>query len=44
MTSTPVRDWFTHRVNGPVRRLGGNLLEQVPEPIRPRIRDRDRQP
>lgn len=44
MTSTPVRDWFTHRVNGPVRRLGGNLLEHVPEPIRPRIRDRDGQP
>jgi hypothetical protein len=43
-TRTPVRDWFKHRVNGPVRRFGGNLLEYVPEPIRPRIRDRDRQP
>jgi GT2 family glycosyltransferase len=44
MSTTPVLDWFNHRVNGPLRRFGGNLLEHVPEPIRPRIRDRDRQP
>jgi hypothetical protein len=35
--------WFRHRVLGPAKRLGGNLLEYVPEPIRPRIRDRDRE-
>ena len=34
---------FSHRVGGRCGRLGGNLLEHVPEPIRPRIRDRDRQ-
>jgi GT2 family glycosyltransferase len=38
-----IRAWFHHRVAGPVRRLGGNLLEYLPESIRPRIRDRDRQ-
>ena len=37
------RDWFHYWVGGPLRRFGGNLLEYVPEPIRPRIRDRDRQ-
>jgi GT2 family glycosyltransferase len=42
MTTTPLRTWFRHLVRGPVRRLGGRLLEFVPEPIRPRIRDRDR--
>ena len=42
MTTTPVRTWSKHRVRGPLRRLGGKLLDYVPEPIRPRIRDRDR--
>lgn len=37
-----LREWFRHRVLGPARRLGGNLLDHVPEPVRPRIRDRDR--
>jgi glycosyltransferase involved in cell wall biosynthesis len=32
------------RVVHPVLRLGGDLLERVPEPIRPRIRNRDRHP
>lgn len=35
--------WFHYWLGGPLRRFGGNLLEHVPEPIRPRIRDRDRQ-
>lgn len=35
-------EWLQHRVLGPARRLGGDLLEYVPEPVRPRIRDRDR--
>jgi GT2 family glycosyltransferase len=34
---------FRHRVLGPANRLGGRLLEFLPESIRPRIRDRDRQ-
>jgi GT2 family glycosyltransferase len=38
-----IRAWFRHRIAGPLRRLGGNLLEYVPEAIRPRVRDRDRQ-
>lgn len=37
-----LRAGFRHRVAGPIRRLAGNLLEHVPEPVRPRIRDRDR--
>ena len=37
------RGWFHYWVGGPLRRFGGNLLEYVPEPIRPRIRDRDKQ-
>ena len=37
------REWFQHRVLGPAKRFGGKLLEYVPEPVRPRIRDRDRQ-
>jgi hypothetical protein len=32
------------RTLDPVLRLGGRLLEYVPEPVRPRIRDRDRRP
>jgi GT2 family glycosyltransferase len=32
------------RFVGRLRRFGGDLLEYVPEPIRPRIRDRDRRP
>ncbi|HEY6655109.1 MAG TPA: glycosyltransferase family 2 protein [Solirubrobacterales bacterium] len=35
-------EWFRHRV-GRLLRFGGDLLEYVPEPIRPRIRGRDRQ-
>jgi N-acetylglucosaminyl-diphospho-decaprenol L-rhamnosyltransferase len=34
--------WLRRRIIGPVKRFGGNLLEHVPEPVRPRIRDRDR--
>jgi GT2 family glycosyltransferase len=44
LTWPEIRSWFTHRVAGPLRRLGGNLLEYAPDRIRPRIRDRDRQP
>jgi GT2 family glycosyltransferase len=40
--TVPFRTWFEHRIQGPVRRFAGNLLDYVPEPIRPRIRDRDR--
>jgi hypothetical protein len=36
-------NWVRHRVLGPVRRFGGDLLDHVPESVRPRIRDRDRQ-
>jgi GT2 family glycosyltransferase len=36
-------EWLRHRVLGPVKRFAGDLLEHVPEPIRPRIRDRDKQ-
>ena len=36
------REWIKRRIVRPAKRLGGNLLEYVPEPIRPRIRDRDR--
>jgi GT2 family glycosyltransferase len=36
-----IAEWLNHRL-GPVKRFAGNLLEHVPEPIRPRIRDRDR--
>jgi GT2 family glycosyltransferase len=43
LTFRRIRGWLKHRVLGPLRRLAGNLLEHVPEPIRPRIRDRDRQ-
>jgi GT2 family glycosyltransferase len=43
LTWPEIRTWFRHRVAGPLLRLGGKLLEYVPEPIRPRIRDRDRQ-
>jgi hypothetical protein len=32
------------RIADPVLRLGGRLLEHLPEPVRPRIRDRDRRP
>jgi hypothetical protein len=34
--------WIRHWVMGPAKRMGGHLLNYVPEPIRPRIRDRDR--
>lgn len=43
LTWPEIRAWFRHRIVGPVLRLGGNLLQYVPESIRPRIRDRDRQ-
>jgi GT2 family glycosyltransferase len=39
-----IKGWTRRRITGPLRRLGGDLLEHVPEPVRPRIRDRDRQP
>jgi hypothetical protein len=32
------------RLADPMLRLGGRLLEYVPKPVRPRIRDRDRRP
>jgi|SRR5215207_3371351 len=35
-------EWFRHQVLGPLMRFGGDLLEYVPERVRPRIRDRDR--
>jgi GT2 family glycosyltransferase len=44
LTWREIRTWFKHRIAGPLRRFAGNLLEHVPEPVRPRIRDRDRQP
>ena len=34
--------WLRRRITGPVKRFGGDLLEHVPEPVRPRIRDRDK--
>jgi GT2 family glycosyltransferase len=37
-----VAHWLRHQVFGPVKRLAGDLLDYVPEPVRPRIRDRDR--
>jgi GT2 family glycosyltransferase len=37
-----IRAWFRNGVAGRILRFGGNLLEYVPEAIRPRIRDRDR--
>jgi GT2 family glycosyltransferase len=43
LTWPEIRTWFRHRISGPLLRLGGDLLEYVPEPIRPRIRGRDRQ-
>ena len=44
LTPRELRAWFRRRVLGRLLRLGGDLLEYVPEPIRPRIRDRDRKP
>ena len=44
LTGPEIRSWFRHRVVGPLRRFAGMLLEYLPEAIRPRIRDRDRQP
>ncbi len=43
LTPPQLAEWFRHRVVGPAKRLGGVLLEHVPEPVRLRIRDRDRQ-
>lgn len=34
--------WLRRRIIDPVKRFGGNLLEHVPAPVRPRIRDRDK--
>jgi GT2 family glycosyltransferase len=42
LTPRELRGWFWHRVIGRLLRLGGDLLEHVPERIRPRIRGRDR--
>ena len=42
LTRRELRAWFTNRVIGRLLQLGGDLLEHVPEPIRPRIRTRDR--
>jgi GT2 family glycosyltransferase len=36
-------NWLRYRVLGPLKQFAGDLLEYVPEPVRPRIRDRDRQ-
>jgi GT2 family glycosyltransferase len=36
------RAWWRHRLLGPMKRFAGGLLDYIPEPIRPRIRDRDR--
>ena len=43
LTPRELRAWFVRRAE-PVLRLGGDLLEHLPEPLRPRIRRRDRQP
>jgi GT2 family glycosyltransferase len=43
LTWPEIRTWFRNRIFGPLLRLGGDLLEHVPEPIRPRIRARDRE-
>jgi len=43
LTWPEIRAWFRNRIAGRVLRLGGDLLEYVPESIRPRIRGRDRQ-
>jgi GT2 family glycosyltransferase len=42
LTPREIRIWFRDRILGPLLRFGGDLLEYVPEPIRPRIRGRDR--
>jgi GT2 family glycosyltransferase len=42
LTFPRTRAWLKHRIIAPVRRFAGKLLEFVPEPVRPRIRDRDR--
>jgi hypothetical protein len=42
LTPRELREWFRHRIGGPLLRLGGDLLEHVPARIRPRIRGRDR--
>ena len=39
---TGVRVWIQNHLVGPVLRFGGDLLEYVPERIRPAIRGRDR--
>jgi GT2 family glycosyltransferase len=43
LTGPEIRGWAWRRIAGPLRRLGGRLLDYVPESVRPRIRDRDRQ-
>jgi hypothetical protein len=44
LTWPEIKVWFKNRIAGPLLRLGGDLLEYVPETIRPRIRERDRRP
>ena len=41
---TPARDRLGRRVWAATLRAGGRVLDYVPEPIRPRIRHRDRKP
>jgi GT2 family glycosyltransferase len=42
LTLRELREWFRHRIWGPVLQAAGDLLEHVPEPLRPRVRRRDR--
>jgi GT2 family glycosyltransferase len=42
LTPRQLSRWFRRRFVDRLLRLGGDLLEHVPEPIRPRIRHRDR--
>jgi GT2 family glycosyltransferase len=42
LTLRELREWFRHRIWGPMLPAAGDLLEHVPEPLRPRIRRRDR--
>jgi GT2 family glycosyltransferase len=42
LTPAELLSWLRHRVIGRLLRFAGDLLEYVPEPVRPRIRGRDR--
>jgi GT2 family glycosyltransferase len=44
LTPSEIRAWIRSRLLGRILRFGGDMLEHVPEAIRPRIRDRDRRP